>query len=356
MLHAISQASLDDDVFREDHTTTSLETFIASLTGHEAALLVLSGTMGNQLCIRTHLTHPPHSIVADARSHVLGWEAGGIALLSSALAIPITPRNGHHLTLADVERHTVLSSDIHACPTRLIALENTLGGSILPLSVCQEISHWARAQEPPIPLHLDGARLWDAVAAGAGSLKDYCACFDSVSLCFSKGLGAPIGSIIVGGRGFIEKSRHFRKAIGGGTRQSGVIAAAARISVEENFWGGELARSREVAMRVAGMWEDRGGKVNGKVETGMCWLDLEGSGVEEKEWVKVGVEEGVKLYGKRLVCHYQISDEAVERLGSCMDHVLLGKRGKRAPPAVNGGVKCEIVEQVADEQTKKEME
>ncbi|KAL8933065.1 MAG: hypothetical protein Q9211_005982, partial [Gyalolechia sp. 1 TL-2023] len=261
MLQAIANCTLLDDVFVEDPTTQSLESDIAHLTGHESALLVLSGTMGNQLAIRTNMTQPPHSILADSRSHIYEWEAGGIASLSGAFPILVEPKNGRHLTLADVKGRVCLDGNVHHAPTTLISLENTLNGSILPLCEAQAISRWARSQTPALKLHLDGARLWEAVAAGAGSLKDYCVCFDSVSLCFSKGLGAPIGSIIVGSSAFIARARHIRKSIGGGLRQAGVIAAPARVAVEETFLGGKLKASHEVAMRVGRMWEERGGKL-----------------------------------------------------------------------------------------------
>ena len=276
-------------------------------------------------------------------------EAGGIASLSGALALPIEPTNNHHLTLADIKRHAVTSTDVHACPTRLICLENTLAGTILPLSACQGIAAWARARTPPILLHLDGARLWEAVVAGTGSLKEYAACFDSVSLCFSKGLGAPIGSIIVGSRAFCERARHVRKALGGGLRQAGVISAAARASVEETFLGGSLRRSHERARKVARMWVEKGGRVQKACETNMVWLDLEGAGKrsssreqegEERElngncerkevdgaelFAQAALAEGVKVKGGRLVVHYQISEEAVRRLGRAMDRVLARK-------------------------------
>ncbi|KAL8979220.1 MAG: hypothetical protein Q9205_005390, partial [Flavoplaca limonia] len=259
MLAAIQNCTLLDDVFAEDPTTTSLESHISNLTGFPAALLVTSGTQGNQLCIRTHMIQPPHSILADSRSHIYQWEAGGISSLTGAFPIQIVPQNTHHLTLEDVKKHAVLDDDVHHCPTTLISLENTLNGSILPLSDCQAISSFARHHN--IKLHLDGARLWEAVSAGAGSLKEYCACFDSVSLCFSKGLGAPIGSIVVGSQPFIKRARHIRKAMGGGMRQSGVIAAPARVAVDETFLGGKLVKSHETAKRVGKMWVSRGGKL-----------------------------------------------------------------------------------------------
>ncbi|KAL9043101.1 MAG: hypothetical protein Q9214_003597, partial [Letrouitia sp. 1 TL-2023] len=242
MLRSIQQTTLLDDVFREDPTTSSLEAFVADLTGKEAGLLVLSGTMGNQLAIRAHLAQPPHSVLADHRSHILQYEAGGLCSLSGAYPIPVVPKNGHHLTLQDVQAHFVPEDgDIHKPPTRLISLENTLSGTILPLEDAQAIAAWARAQDPPVPVHCDGARLWEAVVAttsprapcngeDGGSptlavrrrLRAYSECFDSISLCFSKGLSAPVGSVLVSSvPGFIPRARRLRKALGGGLRQAG---------------------------------------------------------------------------------------------------------------------------------------
>ena len=214
MLEAIASTTLLDDVFQSDPTTNDLESYIARLTNKPAALLVLSGTMGNQVSLRTHLLAPPHAVLCDRRAHILEWEAGGVASLTGALVQGIVPANGKYVTLEDIQAHAVLSSDIHACPTRVLSLENTLNGIVTPLAECRRISAWAR--EHNLITHLDGARLWEAVAAGAGSLADFCACFDSVSLCFSKGLGAPIGSMIVGSETFRERARWIRKSIGGG--------------------------------------------------------------------------------------------------------------------------------------------
>ncbi|KAL8993061.1 MAG: hypothetical protein Q9169_006629, partial [Polycauliona sp. 2 TL-2023] len=279
MLTAIQNCTLLDDVFTEDPTTISLESHISTLTGFPAALLVTSGTQGNQLCIRTHMTQPPHSILADTRSHIYQWEAGGISSFTGAFPIQVQPGNGHHITVEDVKREAVVDDDdVHHVPTTLISLENTLNGTILPLADAQAISSFAR--EHGVKMHLDGARLWEAVSAGAGSLKEYCACFDSVSLCFSKGLGAPIGSIVVGSEPFIKRARHLRKMMGGGMRQSGVVAAPARVAVDENFLGGRLEASHETARMVGRMWEDKGGRLanGGRVESNMVWLDLDAAG------------------------------------------------------------------------------
>lgn len=176
-------------------------------------------------------------------------------------------------------------------------------------------------------MHLDGARLWEAVAAGAGGLREYCDCFDSVTMCFSKGLGAPVGSIILASQSFVDRARHIRKGIGGGLRQAGVITAAARVAVDETFVGGKLAATHQKAREVKRMWEDRGGRLDMDVETNMVWLDLEDAQCSREKLVQMGVQEGVRLMGGRLVVHYQICDEAVERLGRVMDAVLRAREG-----------------------------
>ncbi len=163
-------------------------------------------------------------------------------------------------------------------------------------------------------------------------------------MCFSKGLGAPVGSVVVGEGGFVSRARRLRKMMGGGLRQAGVVTGAARVAVEETFLGGRLAGTHERARVVGGMWEERGGRVvggvgggvkggveggggvKGGVETNMVWLDLEAAGITKEKFVEAGVREGVKLLGGRVVVHYQICDEAVERLGRVMDAVLLAGR------------------------------
>lgn len=324
MLDAIASTTLLDDVFQEDPTTINLETFIADLTGKEAALLVLSGTMGNQVAIRAHLNAPPHSVVCDYRSHIYCHEAGGVSSLCGAVMRVVRPSNGKYMTLEDVQKETVMSNDVHTCPTKLISLENTLNGIVTPLEECRRISKWAR--EHNLIMHLDGARLWEAVAAGAGSLKEYSDCFDSMSLCFSKGLGAPIGSIIVGTKAFIQRSRWIRKTIGGGLRQAGVVTAAARVSVEDTFLGGKLAATHERARHVAKLWEGYGGKTANPVETNMVWFDLEAAGVSVAKFIELGEKAGLRLRGGRLVVHYQIGDEAVRRLESVMQAIFKGKQ------------------------------
>lgn len=309
MLQAIAENTLLDDVFLEDTTTNSLQEHVAKLANHEAGLLVMSGTMGNGLALRTHLVQPPYSVLCDHRAHIITSEAGGVSASTGAYINGVIPGNSVHLTLEDVQRHAVLSDDVHACPTKVISLENTLGGMIMPLNETRRICDWAHANG--IKTHLDGARLWEVVVSGAGSLPEFSSLFDSVSLCFSKGLGAPIGSILVGSNEFVKRARWFRKSIGGGTRQAGVISAAARVAVEETFGtgpngeGGKLAATHVKAKKVSEMWTSRGGKLAREVQTNMVWLDLGASGLSQDALEGVAKSGGLNILGNRLVIHYR---------------------------------------------------
>ena len=328
MLLAIVNTSLLDDVYQEDPTTKSFEEQMATMAGHESGMFVLSGTMANQVALRAHLTQPPHAILCDSRSHIIHWEAGGIASTCGAMVQGVTPRNGEYLTLEDIKRKAVLSDDVHKCPTRVISLENTISGLIHPLSEIRRISKWAKAMG--IKLHLDGARLWEAVAEGGGSIKDFAKCFDSVALDFAKGLGAPMGAIIVGNANFIAQGRRIRKALGGGMRQAGVLSAAAKAAVDGMF-GDEMsaaevgAAMREVhfvAKQVANMWIRQGGKLRRRVETNIVWLDLKGANISTEEFNNIGRQNGVKVDGSRVVLHYQISKDALTRLEKTFTHAL----------------------------------
>ncbi|KAK0118311.1 putative low-specificity L-threonine aldolase 1 [Cadophora gregata] len=323
MLQAIAQTSLGDDVYQEDDTTTSFEAYIADLAGKEDALLVMSGTMGNQIALRSLLTQPPHAILCHQQSHIYTSEAGGCSALSQAHIQTVTPANGLYLTVEDVKKAAVISNNIHVAPTRVISLENTLAGTVTPLAEVQRISEFARANG--IKMHLDGARIWEAVASGAGTLKEYLACFDTAQMCFSKGLAAPMGSIIVGPKSVLQHSRWVRKSIGGGIRQAGIISSAARVAVEETFIAGGGQRLRDnhrKAKNIEKAWLERDGKVLRPAETNMVILDLAGSGVEVSEWIRVGEEEGIKLMGGRVVVHFQIVDEAFVKLEKVMTRVL----------------------------------
>lgn len=230
----------------------------------------------------------------------------------------VRPSNGIHLTLEDIQEHAHLDDNVHTCPTRVISLENTLNGMLMPLAEVQRISAWARDNH--LIMHCDGARLWEAAASGAGSMQEFAACFDTLSLCFSKGLGAPIGSILVGPKNVIKRARWVRKSIGGGLRQSGIVAAAARVAVDETFGkgpngeGGLLKKSHEIAQTIQKMWTDRGGKLVYPVHTNMIWIDLKEAGCSDARIAELGKEQGLKLMGGRIVCHYQIYQNREEIL------------------------------------------
>jgi threonine aldolase len=213
MLSAVTHTSMGDGVEGADEITNALQNHIAILTSHEEALFVLSGTMGNLLALRYHLTNPPYAVLCDSRAHFLNSEAGGTFTWPGAVAQPVQASNGRHLTLEDILPHVKLDDgvSVHAVPTRVIVIENTLAGLITPFAEAQRICEFAH--ENGIKVHLDGARLWEAATAETDSLdetkqylKEYCRLFDSVTMCFSKGLGVPVGAILVGQKTFIRRA------------------------------------------------------------------------------------------------------------------------------------------------------
>ena len=232
MRKAMADAEVGDDVFGEDLTVKLLEQRTAEILGKEAALFVPSGTMANQLAVRSH-TEPGDEVVVEASAHIYYYEAGAPAALSGVLCRCLAGRRGI-FTAADVEA-ALRPPDAHFAPTRLVCVENTHnrgGGSIWPLERIAEVA--AVARQHHLRMHLDGARLWNAAVATGIPERDYATHFDSVNVCFSKGLGAPVGSALAGGREFIERAHRFRKQFGGGMRQAGIIAAGALHALEHH--------------------------------------------------------------------------------------------------------------------------
>ncbi|KAJ4148300.1 hypothetical protein LMH87_002777 [Akanthomyces muscarius] len=309
MLESIVHTTLGDCTADEDKTTVSFQEYVANLVGHESALLVMSGTMGNQVALRTILRSPPHAILADHRGHIATLEGGGATSICGAMVKAIVPSNGHHLTLDDIKEQTILRETVFDCPTRVISLENTLS---------------------------DGARLWEAAAAGACKLSEVGECFDSIQLCLTKGLGAPLGSVITGSSVFVKRAKWSRHLLGGGIRSSGIITAPARVAIDDVFFGGKLGWAHDKARRATDVWLSLGGKVRLPTETNMVWLDLPASGVDRDEFYAVGLNMNLKisnsLFVGRLVFHYQVSDAALTRLCELFRIVLKG----RADQATNG--------------------
>src|SRR5262249_15764154 len=225
MRAAMNAAELGDDVFHEDPTVNRLEERVATFLGKEAALYVPSGTMSNQICVKVH-TQPGDEILCEAGCHIFNYEAGAPAVLSGVMCRTIEGDYGV-LDVSQLE-DKVRPIDVHCLRSRLVALENTHnrgGGRVYPLEKIQAISAWAHAHG--LLTHLDGARLWNAIVATGIPAAQWARPFDSVSVCFSKGLGAPIGSALAGSREFVARARRIRKLFGGGMRQAGLLAAAA---------------------------------------------------------------------------------------------------------------------------------
>jgi threonine aldolase len=225
MREAMAQAQVGDDVLGDDPTVKELEAETAALLGKEAALFTPSGTMANEVAIRS-LTEPGDEILVEANAHLYYYESGGPAALSGVLCRCIEGRRGV-FTGAQLEA-ALRPDDQHFPRTRLVCVENTHnrgGGKIWPLEQVKEVA--AAARKHGLQLHLDGARLWNASVATGIPEGEYAALFDTVSVCFSKGLGAPVGSALAGTKSFIERARRFRKMFGGGMRQAGIIAAGA---------------------------------------------------------------------------------------------------------------------------------
>ncbi|SPC66291.1 related to GLY1 - L-threonine aldolase, low-specific [Ustilago sp. UG-2017b] len=332
MIRAMAEASRGDDVYGEDETTNSFQAEIAALTGKESAIFVPSGTLSNQLALRTHLHQPPHTVLCDTRSHIHRYEAGGIAFHCGASTEIVAPSNGHHLRWQeDIKPNLNLSDDIHFSPTRIISLENTLNGTIFPQDEIVKIS--SEARKLGLIMHLDGARIWNVAAETSLSLKELCDPFDTVSLCLSKGLGAPIGSILVGPAQFIKKARHFRKLYGAGVRQVGPLVAAARVGVVENY--PKLQGTHQLARYAGRELEKLGVRLTAPVETSMVFMDTSSIDISISELVSraASLPSPIKLGGGRMVVHYQIEKQAVDDVIELIKTIKQEKKDCTAPSA-----------------------
>ncbi len=247
MREAMAKAAVGDDVFSEDPTVQMLEKRTAEVLGKEAAVYMPSGTMSNEVAIRSQ-TEPGDEILVDAQAHCYLYESGAPAALAGVICRLISGERGI-FTAQDV-RAALRPANYHFPPTKLLCIENTHnhgGGSIWPLELIAEVA--AVAKEANLKLHLDGARLWNASVASGISEKEYAEYFDSVNVCFSKGLGAPVGSALVGSAELVDRARRFRKQFGGGMRQVGIIAAGALFALKRNR--ARLAKDHENAKELA---------------------------------------------------------------------------------------------------------
>ncbi len=231
MRQAMAAAEVGDDVYGEDPTVNRLEARAAEIFHREAAIFVPTGTMGNQIAIRLHTQHG-QEVICESRSHILDWEMGMVAAFSGCQPRTVTGPRG--ILAWNLIQPAIAPKIYYHAQTGLICLENThnmAGGTVTPLANLEEI--WAGAEAANLPVHLDGARVFNAAAALNLRVAELCRGFSTVNFCLSKGLGAPVGSLLVGSREHISQARIFRKALGGGMRQAGILAAAGLVALED---------------------------------------------------------------------------------------------------------------------------
>jgi threonine aldolase len=291
MRAAMAAAEVGDDVLGEDPTMNKLQERVAAYLGKEAALFVPSGTMSNQICIKAH-TQPGDELLCESTNHIYVWEAGGPAALAGVTCRTVEGDYGI-LDVTQLEDKIRPVND-HYVRTRLVCLENTHnrgGGRVYPFEKVQAISEWARAND--LIMHLDGARLWNAVVASGISGKEWGKQFDSISVCFSKGLGAPVGSALAGTKEFVNKAKRIRKLFGGGMRQGGIIAAAALYAMEHNIE--RLAEDHRNAQILAEAIADTPGLrlEPAQVETNLVWFEADRDLGTAKEITSRLKEKGV---------------------------------------------------------------
>lgn len=316
MREAMFKAEVGDDVYGEDPTVKKLEEMAADIMGKEAALFVTSGTQGNQLSVMTH-THHGDEIILEENCHIITYEVGGIGYLSGVQARTVKSSKGV-IDPKEVKK-AIRTEDIHFPPTSLICLENThnkAGGTVTPVNVMKEI--YEIAKEHNIAVHLDGARIFNAAAYLDVDVKEIAQYADSVMFCLSKGLCAPVGSIICGTKDFIKKARKYRKMLGGGMRQAGIIAAAGIVALEKMTK--RLKEDHDNAKFLAeGLNSIPGIKVDMEtVQTNIVMSDISGLNMTGKEFALKLLEKGIKINGDnsytvRFVTHKYVNKNDIEK-------------------------------------------
>ena len=321
MYAAMAVAEVGDDVYGEDPTVNRLEARAAELFGREAAIFVPTGTMGNQIAIRLHTQHG-QEVICEARAHVLDWEMAMVAAFSGC--VPRTVVGDRGVMRWEQIAKAIAPKIYYRAQTRLVCVENThnmAGGTVTPVNVMEEI--WAGAKEAGLPTHLDGARIFNAATALGVSVAELTSGFDTVMFCLSKGLGAPVGSMLVGSKKDIERARVYRKALGGGMRQAGVLAAAGLVALETMpaRLGDDHANARMLAETIAGC---EGAEIDMEsVQTNIVFFSVKDA---------VGLVAGLKECGilcsaigphqVRLVTHYDVSREDCDACAGVLVEML----------------------------------
>ena len=329
MRRAMAEAEVGDDVYGEDPTVNRLQERAAEIFSKEAALFVPTGSMGNQIAVRLH-TRPGQEVVIEERGHVYNYEMAAMSAVSGALARPVKSADGSGvLAWADVKA-AVHANDApyYVARTGLLVLENThnfAGGAVMTVSRTEELCDGARSLG--LAVHLDGARVFNAAAALGVKVAALAAPVDSVMFCLSKGLGAPVGSVLLGTRAFIEEARRWRKLLGGGMRQAGVLAAAGLVALEES--PPKLLEDHANARRLAeGVAELPGVRLEpGRVQTNIVIFDATGTGLSSDEICARARDSHDVLctaFGPRvrMVTHYDVSRADVEAALGALKEVV----------------------------------
>lgn len=324
MRRAMMEADVGDDVYGEDPTVNRLEEKAAELLGKEAALFVTSGTQGNQIAVLTHC-RPGQEVIMEAESHLFYYE--GAAMSAFAGIQPRTIKGIRGAMDPSEVKSAIRAEDIHFPETGLICLENThnrAGGAIVPLENMTKIYDVARAHH--VPVHLDGARLFNAAVASGISVKDYASQTDSVQICLSKGLGAPIGSIIAGSKEFIRKARKWRKRLGGGLRQVGVIAGPGLIALTDMV--DRLEEDHRHAKKLAeGLGQIHSLTIENQVDTNIVLVNVEATGMLSDKFLEQLKKEGILAVGfgpqtVRLTTHYGVNEKQIETVIQRVQQIL----------------------------------
>jgi threonine aldolase len=314
----MATAPVGDDVFGDDPSVNALQEKIAAMLGKEAALYVASGTQSNLVAIMSHCGRGDEYIVGQM-AHTYRWEGGGAAVLGSVQPQPLDHEPDGRLSLERIEA-AIKPNDAHFAKSRLLCLENTIGGKVLPVEYLQAATALARRRG--LASHLDGARLFNAAIKLGVPASELAAPFDSVSVCFSKGLGAPVGSALVGSKEFIAAAHRWRKMVGGGMRQAGVVAAAALYALDHHV--DRLAEDHALAALLAQGLQGLPGLTVEPPQTNILFADLQGERAAGlMEHLKSRGVLATGLYRLRFVTHLDVDVEGVDRAVAAMREYLV---------------------------------
>ncbi|MCD9186869.1 MAG: aminotransferase class I/II-fold pyridoxal phosphate-dependent enzyme [Pyrinomonadaceae bacterium] len=327
MRRAMAEAEVGDDVYGEDPTVNLLQEKAAEVFGKEAALFVPTGSMGNQIAVKLH-TKPGDEVIIEERGHIFNYEMGTPAVVAGVMIRPVRAANDNGmLTWAEIESALHIDQPYYACPTGLICLENTSnfgGGSVMSAEQTDEICE--NAHKLKLPVHLDGARIFNSAVAQNETVANLSKSVDSVQFCLSKGLGAPVGSMLLGKKDFIAEAKVWRKRFGGGMRQVGILAAAGIVALEES--PKRLHIDHENAKRLAeGVANLKGISIDAeRVQTNIVIFDVSETGKNSVQIVEELKKEHIFAipFGNaiRMVTHCDVSSDDIEKTLTVLDKII----------------------------------